>query len=109
MEGLRRETKGLRGSEEGGVRHDCLLDWGRPGGARRVCPGPPQRCLLGSFPPAASCHLRTLFWLRGPVAPGNWVFWQNGAAFHPRQHPGLGQRPCLKFTEAWWREGSRDC
>lgn len=51
VEGLRRETKGLRGSEEGGVRHDCLLDWGRPGGSPTRVPRPPASLLAGILSP----------------------------------------------------------
>lgn len=38
VEGLGKETKGLWGSEEGGIRHDSLLDLGSP--------APAHCCLL---------------------------------------------------------------
>ena len=69
VEGLRRETKGLRGSEEGGVRHDCLLDWGRPGGARRARPGPPQCCLLWILSPCCLLPPAHLVLAEGACCP----------------------------------------
>lgn len=72
LEGVRRETKGLRGSQEGGGRHDSLLDKGM----RRGVPGEPPSMLL-AVDPLPSAHLVLA---EGAVTPGNWGFGSSKAA-----------------------------
>lgn len=66
MEGLGKETKGLWGSEEGGIRHDSLLDL--------LARHPPTAaCCAGDFTfpqkaPPALCHLHLVL-AEGPHHP----------------------------------------
>lgn len=84
VEGVRRETKGLWGSTEGGGRHDSLLDLGTWWGAG-------THCLLltvevrGGVPSPVLCHLLALCWLRGLsiLQTASWGL--------TRQTPNLGQ------------------
>lgn len=91
VEGLRRETKGLWGSEEGGITHDSLLDLGSPAPTR--CCSLCQWLHLSKEGPSCPLPPATLFWLRGLVTP------EAGSLGLPQQHPAVDT--CLKFMEAW--------
>lgn len=109
MEGWRRETKGLWGSEEGGVRHDSLLGLGSGEGEPGTHPmllvvgvtsAPLLGMLLSSSFPLPLAHLVLA---EGPRHPWKWGLWvSQGSTLALMSHPHL------KLEEAWWREGSRD-
>lgn len=94
VEGLRRETKGLWGSDEGGIRHDSLLDPGR-GGSGVARQPPAAACCAGDFTfpqkaPPALCHLYLVV-ARDRITPAA------GSLGHPCEHRGPDQSSMPEF------------